>query len=238
MRQRLTVIPAAGTATRMGTLPKFLLPTIEKANDQEINSRITTLLQKHIEYGLDFSDLVILATRPENAYLMKSYLVPNKVELLVMETHSMAETVIRVAKVCEAGENLILMPDSYFSKGFRASDMALRRSEVASLGAWRILPEQIGSVGQIEFVTDIEDQLFVSEHSDKDPNCKFQFLWGAMNISALGIEMLNDSMPHVGYLISKLLQENNSNSKVGVRLQSGDYIDCGTPLGYFNHLKR
>ena len=238
MRQKLTIIPAAGTATRMGTLPKFLLPTVDKANNKENNSRVTTLLHKHIEYGLNFSDLVILATRPENSYLMKSYVVPNKVELLVMETNSMAETVIRVAEICKSEENLILMPDSYFSNGFSASDMALRKSETASLGVWRILPEQIGSVGQIEFVTESEDQLFVSKHIDKDLNCKFKFLWGAMNISALGITMLTESMPHVGYLISKLLQENNSNSKIGVRLQNGDYIDCGSPLGYFSHLRR
>ena len=125
----------------MGTLPKFLLPTVDKANDQENNFRITTLLQKHIKCGLDFSDLVILATRPENAYLMKSYLVPSKIELLVMETNSLAETVIRAAEVCKAEENLKLMPDSYFSKGFSASDMALKKSEAASLGVPRILSE-------------------------------------------------------------------------------------------------
>jgi hypothetical protein len=124
----------------MGTLPKFLLPTVDKANDQD-NFRITTLLQKHIQYGLDFSDLVILATRSENAYLMKSYLVPNKVELIVMETNPLAETVIRAAEVCKAEENLKLMPDSYFSKSSSASDMALRKSEAASLGVWRILSE-------------------------------------------------------------------------------------------------
>jgi hypothetical protein len=222
----------------MGTLPKFLLPTFDHPNHNESNSRITTLLHKHIKYGLDFSDLVILATRPENAFLMKSYLVPNKVELLVLETNSMAETVMRVAKVCEAEENLVLMPDSHFSKGFNTSEMVLRKSEAASLGIWRILPEQIGSVGQIEFANDSEGQLIVSNHVDKDPTSKFEYLWGAMNISALGISMLTESMPHVGYLISKLLQQNNPNSKVGVRLQSGDYIDCGSPLGYFSHLER
>ncbi len=236
MRERLAIIPAAGTATRMGGLPKFLLPTIDREHDKTVHSLNPTLLEQHIRYGLDFAEMVIIVTRPENAYLMKSFLVPNKVEVLVMETKSMTETVIRTARVCNAAENIILMPDTYFTEGFNSSSLALEGSEVISLGLWKIRPEQVGSVGQIECHGEPGLSNFVRNHSDKDPDCEFPFLWGAMNISSAGINLLDEEMPHVGYLISKLLDSDHSRFQVGARFQSGQYIDCGTMSGYFNHL--
>jgi len=235
MRDRLAIIPAAGTATRMGGLPKFLLPSTGGRNGNLLSPG-SSLLQQHINYGLDFTDLVIVVTRPENAHLINPYTIANRVEMIVMETKTMAETILRSSRVCNAKENLVLMPDTYFSEGFEASTMCLRDSEAAAVGLWKIKQEQIGTVGQIDCQYDDNGDGFVSKHTDKSLDCKFPFVWGAMNISSYGIGLLNEAMPHVGYLISKLLEINQPNLKVGARFQKGEYLDCGTPRGYFDHL--
>jgi hypothetical protein len=235
MRDRLVIIPAAGTATRMGGLPKFLLPSTG-GNHRKSFSQASSLLQQHINYGHDFADLVMIVTRPENAHLLNAYTIPNRVEMLVMETKTMTETILRASSVCNAKENLVLMPDTYFSEGFEASSMTLKDSETAAVGLWKIRKEQIGTVGQIDCQFTHNGDGFVTKHEDKNSDCEFPFLWGTMNISSFGIGLLNETMPHVGYLISKLLEINQPSLHVGARFQKGDYLDCGTPQGYFDHL--
>lgn len=232
MRDKLVIIPAAGTATRMGNLPKFLLPI----ENQSSRVQVTSLLAQHIEYGLSFTDLVIIATRPENAFLLKPYVIPGKVEVLIMETKTMTETIIRVSNLVKASENLILMPDTHFSESISPTDLELRNSEILALALWPIEPKQIGEVGQIAIDFDLSNSPYVSSHSDKDPECNFPYLWGAMNISFSAMKLLDDSMPHCGYLISKLLELKTSPYLIGARIQNGRYFDCGTPRGYFGHL--
>lgn len=234
MRDKLTIIPAVGTATRMGNLPKFLLPI----GNQSLSVQMDTLLGQHIEYGLHFADLVVIPTRPENAFLLKPYVVPGKVEVLIMETNTMAETILRVSKIVNSLENLILMPDTYFSERISPSHMELRNLELLTLALWPITPNQIGQVGQIAIEFDHNNEPYVCSHSDKNPECNFPYLWGAMNISFTAMELLDESMPHCGYLITELLKAKNSHHTIGARIQNGNYFDCGTPSGYFSHLSR
>jgi UTP-glucose-1-phosphate uridylyltransferase len=220
----------------MGGLPKFLLPSTGTKNQAYSGHGLNSLLEQHINYGLEFADTVVIATRPENAFLLKPFLRPKRVELIAMETLTMAETIIRVSSLVQAAQNLVLMPDTHFSGNFNSKEMALVGTECISVALWRIKPHQIGSVGQIEVGVDERENLFVTKHLDKKPDCTFPYLWGAMNISDEGMALIEESMPHCGYLISKLIENIDSNNRVGARLQEGEYHDCGTPEGYFDHL--
>ena len=237
MRSRVAFIPAAGVASRFGGLPKFLLPSAEFRSDDSPSGNLAwpTLLSRHLSYARRFSDLVILSTRPENSLLLAPYLVPGKVELLVMETLTMSETVLRMSRVVPAMENLILMPDTFFSDEFDSEKMALSEDEILSVAVWEVRPHQVGSVGSVE-VSNLDTRPVVSGHRDKDKGSSYAWMWGAMNISRDALELLDAGTPHVGYLLDAILALGDERRVVGARPQRGAYIDCGTPDGFYDQL--
>jgi hypothetical protein len=197
----------------------------------------TTLLDLHIAYGLDFAEVVVIATRPENVELIRPYLIPGHVELLALETETMTETVSRSAKICAVDETLVLMPDTYFTNGFAPARMSLVPGEHLSVAAWRVSPSQIGSVGQIGVRSD-NGRDFIELHQDKDPSSQLPWVWGAMNLSRTALEFLEQQDPHIGYVIAKLLTRDPSTIALGARLFEGEYVDCGVAANYFQVIAR
>lgn len=242
MIDKLTLIPAAGLATRLGGLPKFLLPipgrNVEFAPNKGVE--LQTLLAKHIGYARKFSELCIILTRPENAHLISPYLEPNSVEMLALTTNTMTETVLRATRIIPAKETLILMPDTFFSKDFDPLVMALSADELASVAVWPIRKEQIGTVGQVKLSELALPHPRVIEHQDKSEESNLPWLWGAMNLSPRALQNLKEGMPHIGYLLDIVLSKKLETETycVGARIQNGDYFDCGTPQGYFSLVSR
>jgi hypothetical protein len=229
---RVCIIPASGKAVRLGGLPKFLLPLPVAAPKGAPARGFTTLLDLHIAYGREFAELVIIATRPENVELIRPYLVPGHVELMALETETMAETVIRSTKACAFDETLVLMPDTYFTNGFAPAKMSLLPGEHLSVAAWKVSPGQIGSVGQIGLLSE-NGRHFIQSHQDKDPTSELPWVWGAMNLSKTARDLLEPENPHIGYVITRLLADNASATSLGARIFEGDYVDCGTAASYF-----
>ena len=229
---RVTIIPASGKATRIGGLPKFLLPMPPEEGIAVPERGFFSLLDFHIGYGLEFSELILLASRPENATLLEPYLQPGRVELLSMATDTMTETVMRATATCPCDETLVLMPDTFFESEFSPSTMKLNSDEILSVGAWGVSPSQVGSVGQIGLVADGVGHRVVS-HEDKSENSKLPWVWGAMNLGRTAIARLDRDFPHIGYVLTEVLQDAESRLKIGARTFTGQYIDCGTPAGYF-----
>ena len=186
----------------------------------------------HIEYGLSFADLVIVATRPEHAHLVQPFVRPGQVEVVMVVSSTMSETVCRMARMFPAEQSLVLMPDTYYSQGFEPSRMALDSDEVLSVAIWKVLPAQVGSVGQVLCATSSKGMEVVA-FEDKDPECEFPWLWGVMNLSHEAINLLSPTSPHVGYVLNSLATRLN---EIGVREQEGEYCDCGTPAGFLRHL--
>ena len=167
--------------------------------------------------------------------LLAPYLEPGNVELLVMETSTMSETVLRMSEVAPAIENLILMPDTFFSDEFDPGQMALSEDEILSVAVWEVGANQVGSVGSVE-VSNLDTRPVVSAHRDKDKGSTYAWMWGAMNISRNALEMLDAGTPHVGYLLDAVLALSDQHRIIGARPQPGAYIDCGTPDGFYDHL--
>lgn len=212
----------------MGGLPKFLLPLPSK-NDVNIDSQHAlpdTLLGFHVELGLECTDLTLISSRPENMLPLMKYAIPGRVEIVCMETHTMSETVQRMSTMVHSTQYLVTMPDTFFAKSdFKLESLKIDGDEGLRLALWPVKQDQIGSVGQVEIGLDG----LVKKHSDKDPNCEFPQVWGALSFRSESLELIDPSEPHVGFMIPRALEQSIA---VSGNLIKGEYIDCGTPEGY------
>ena len=103
------LIPAAGLATRMRGLPKFLLP---------IDDKYTTLLENHIILALreiESLERIFIATRPDLVSLIKSLNIEYPdLSVIEMETSSMNETILRLLEYSTSEYFQLIMPDTFF----------------------------------------------------------------------------------------------------------------------------
>lgn len=215
-----TILPASGLASRMRGLPKFLLPC---------DANYLTLLERHVQFAIEYSDVVWIPTRPDLAPLVESIgLPPEKVVVLSMRTKTMTETVLRVASLSSASRFMLAMPDTYFEGQLPWSSLANSTSDL-HLACWRIREDQAGKLGQV-LIADGK----VLDSRDKDPGCKYLHSWGAMSFSKEMLRFADAATPHIGYFIEPIIR---SGENVTADEIQGTYFDCGTPAEYLSLLK-
>ena len=216
------IIPAAGLASRMRGLPKFLLPC---------DAEYKTLIERHINEMLKVCDTVWIPTRPEQTILLESLgLSSDRVVIVPMTTQTMTQTVLRLSAISGAKRFVMVMPDTYFFGEQPYKFLADSVSEMA-LACWAIRPEQAGKLGQV-LISGTPEGL-VLDSRDKDPDCLFEHSWGAMAFNRSALTHANPEMPHTGYIIPSLL---SSEVEVSARVMEGSYFDCGTPREYLKML--
>lgn len=212
------ILPAAGLATRMRGLPKFLLPC---------EGTFETLIERHIRNLLDRVDRIWIPTRPQHAALLELLEIPSeKVVLLSLSTATMSETVIRVMSVSSSNNFCVFMPDTYFLGQLPYSSLC--EPSTLKLALWEIRPEQKGKLGQVRFNSQTG---LVEDTRDKDPLCDFNHSWGAMSFSREAASLLSPEDPHTGYMINPALE---LGLEVSAEVFQGMYFDCGTPSEYFS----
>jgi hypothetical protein len=217
------ILPAAGLASRMRGLPKFLLPCDEN---------YTTLIERHIVEMLEVCEMVWIPTRPEQIILLESLgLSSDRVVIVPMTTQTMTQTVIRLCAISGAERFMMVMPDTYFLGEPPYEYLATSTSEM-DLACWPIREEQIGKLGQV-LIQGLPEGV-VLESRDKDPNCKWPHSWGAMAFNRGALSSAMTEMPHTGYMIPKLLE---SGVEVRAKVLDGIYFDCGTPREYLHMLE-
>jgi len=220
------ILPAAGLASRMRGLPKFLLPC---------DSKYTTLIENHV-FGLqNHVDQITIALRHDFVHLLDSLDFENsKVRILaVNESSTMTETVQFAASQSAAEQFVVVMPDTYFYGDQPYEQLSEALGTLAMrLAVWKIREDQKGKLGQIEL--DPVSRV-VTASQDKNPSCDFNWSWGAMTFNRAVLDVSQASMPHTGYLINELLQ---CGETVGAFEVVGDYYDCGTPKEYFDLIDR
>jgi choline kinase len=209
------ILPAAGSATRMRGIPKFLLP---------INEKGESLLERHISQSIENFEKIWIPTTPKFEPLLHSIFGEN-IEVVPMNTKTMTETVLRIVENTPATEFALVMPDTYF---MGESPIKYLHSSEADLNVacWNIKDSQKGKLGQVK----IEDGKII-QIIDKEPSCDFRHSWGAISFNRKFINSLNPEMPHVGYAIPKFLS--SIEYQHSTRIMQGEYFDCGTPQEYF-----
>lgn len=213
------LIPASGSATRMRGLPKFLLPS---------GVEDLTLIELHIKQVAEYADEILIGINPVFFEIVRNAnLELSGAKVIPLETKSMTETVLRLATESLGSRFTVIMPDTVFesSKGY---DFEGHKNDL-DLSLWKIRSDQYGKLGQVLVGPDGS----VLDCVDKNPECRYEFSWGAMTFSRIYLECLDPEYPHIGYGIVPAL---NANLVVKSVLIPGRYWDCGTPSEYLRYL--
>ena len=219
--KNITVLPAAGLATRMRGLPKFLLP---------FDSTYETLIERHVRLSLEVSDMVWIPTRPHFIPLLVALgLETDRVVLSGIETKTMSETVLKVVSLLQSERFTIIMPDTFFAGDTPYSSLSEAKAAIF-VALWKIRDEQFGKLGQVQ----IDAEGTVVDHMDKAQDCGFPHSWGAMSFAREAVRFIDPDDPHTGYMLSHALKE-----KVTIRSSvfSGEFFDCGTPSEYLSLIR-
>jgi CTP:molybdopterin cytidylyltransferase MocA len=213
---RIGLLPAAGTATRMNGLPKFLLPISEQQQ---------CLLDYHVALMAPHVDRIIIPTRSEWVSLLHSFEFGPQVEVTAMATRTMAETVKRSLDCVDYDTCVLGMPDTYFVGGNPYQELAQEPQADVSLKVFTTRPEQAGRVGSVL----VGPHHVVSDHADKEPERDFGAHWGVIEFSREVEAFLSPEATTGGYLISEALDRGMD---VRGYLAGYPYFDCGTFAEY------
>lgn len=215
------IIPAAGLATRMRGIPKFLLPC---------DISYTTLIELHITQLLEVCETVWIPTRPELVLLLDSLgLARDRVVVLPMQTENMTQTVLRVTSIAKTHNFQLIMPDTHFI-GEKPYGLLSKEPKMADLACWSIRQDQKGKLGQVK----VSAEGMVADIKDKDPNCEYPVSWGALTFSRKLMEYAKPTDPHIGYAVKNALE---TGAQITARILDGKYYDCGTPSEYLSLLQ-
>lgn len=200
------LLPASGRATRIAGIPKFLLPTISGE----------LLIEYHIRLMRPVCDEIRISTNRRWIELLHELLTD--VELFEIEPSTMNDAIRQM----QGADNLIGMPDTYFT-GFENPYQALADSEIpVGVALWRCTEDLRGKVGQVDY-----REGRIHDIRDKDPNCDYGFMWGALRLNESAMTLIDPKDPHPGYNLNEIL----SRFPYHDAPVSGRYIDAGTAEG-------
>jgi len=215
-----TFIPAAGLATRLGGIPKFLLPV----NDRQ------TLIGFHIDNLKKINNNEILIGTNKKFYktLQDIY---EEISIKKMNSSSMVQTVTKL-NLENKKLSLVIMPDTYFEN---YKIIEYMREKITSsnldvvLGIWKIKQSQIGKLGQCKLDGDSVKKII-----DKDVNCTEEYFWGLIMWKPSFNNFISDKDLHFGTSLNRAIE---NNLKIGYVKSQDEYFDCGTFDEYQNLLK-
>ena len=97
------LIPAGGSATRLGGIPKFFLPL----NNESF------LLKNHIDNLSNLSDVeIIIGINKKFSESIKDMF--QSIKIKTVQSHSMVDTVTQIG-LSQKNNSIVVMPDTYFT---------------------------------------------------------------------------------------------------------------------------
>jgi hypothetical protein len=213
-------MPASGSALRMRGLPKFLLPS--GVGD-------LSLIELHIKQASSHADEILIGINPIFIEIVKrAKLNLRGAQIIPLETQTMTETVLKLVSMSSGSRFTVLMPDTVF-ESTKSYDFDRLKNDL-DLSLWKIRSDQYGKLGQVS--VDLNGK--VLDCIDKNPDCRYEFSWGAMTFNRKFLECLDIEFPHIGYGIVPALEMGLDVNSV---ILPGHYWDCGTPMEYLRYLR-
>jgi hypothetical protein len=205
------LLPASGSASRLGGIPKFCLPL----NDKQ------TILEWHVEQMLKVCDIVKISTRKAWLPIVNQMDLPPTAVVYEIEPSTMSDALLKMM-VNPNSRYIIGMPDTYMpeSNGDFYRELAESKSDV-TLAAFNCHEDLMGRVGQIKF----DEFGIVKDALDKTAGCNYPYMWGAMAIQNV---YLDEELPHPGIQIMDWV---NKGKNVKAFVAKGRYLDIGTVNG-------
>lgn len=218
------LIPAAGTASRIHGLPKYLLPVGD-----------SYLLKILIDRMSIFGEYTVwVVANPANRSNIDVYCAgayPHTAETW----DTMTQTVLSARSIALESNVLFGMPDTYFedANAFTKLAAALDNGADVAVGLFWARPEQRQHVGMcgVEAHNAIAPNLKVVSVIDKSQTTDMFHLWGCLAWTPTFWQFLKPEYLHVGYALQPAI---DAGLDVRGVLMDGQYWDCGTPQSYFD----
>lgn len=218
------LLPAAGQATRMNGLPKYLLPI----------NKYHCLLTLHVAYMLETKcKRVYIGANKENYKLLKQH-SNTAITFPAAHYETMAETLLSIlewGKKFARTPILFGMPDTYFedTQAYRKLADVLSEGAQVAVGLFRARPGQHTKVGMCRI-----DGNHVTEVIDKPESTDLEWLWGVLAWQPAFWDYIKPEDPHVGYALPRAIA---AGLDVRAVKMDGRYWDCGTSEEYFECIR-
>jgi len=205
------LLPASGSASRLGGIPKFCLPLTDTQN----------ILQWHVEQMLKVCDIVKISTRSSWLPIVNQMDLPPTAVVYEIEPSTMSDALVKMM-VNPNSKYIIGMPDTYMpgSNGEFYKQLAESNSDI-TLAAFDCHEDLMGRVGQIKF----DKSNNVVDALDKTAGCDYNYMWGSMAVQNVYID---EELPNPGVQIMDWINEGKSVKAV---VAKGKYLDIGTVNG-------
>lgn len=209
------IIPMCGTASRIGGIPKFLLPI---SNDKSL---LLMLLEKIYKFGTN----IFISTVPMYSEYVYNYTIKYKPHINILKTETMSETINKYnyLKFNKNFVNIMIMPDTYISDNIpikKIDDMINNNVDIV-LCVWKISLIQRGKLGQCL----LDENNNVVEVIDKNKNCEYEYAWGILGWNYKYWDYIDDKKSHIGLSLNDAIKNNLT---VKAIIMNGTYNDCGT----------
>jgi choline kinase len=213
------LIPAAGTASRFGGLPKFLLP---------YNNTGATLLEFQVNQMLHQVNEVVVISRACWMPAIRELGLP--VTLYESEPSTLSAVIKLIGGDIDSDRFVLGFPDTIYTgeNPFKKISEAKDSADLV-LGCWEIPKLLKGQVGQVNIEND-----FIVDIVDKDINCDFKHMWGTILFSQNFIDYIDPNNNTIGDDVSYVIQV--LNWTVSAVILSGEYLDLGDFYRYRNYL--
>ena len=208
----IIIIPACGLASRIGNIPKFLLPI------KSDSTLIKNILE--IAHDSNFKNIWI-STLPKYANMLHEYLHEYAPNIKITYTMTMSETIYQY-KHLNLQKTIMVMPDTYINdtKIFSKISDELKESDVV-VCVWKINEYQKGKLGQCF----IDNNNNVTNVVDKDASCEYPYAWGVLGWNNIFWDYIDPNTSHVGYALNPAIKDG---LKIKAIYMDDIYNDCGT----------
>jgi NDP-sugar pyrophosphorylase family protein len=213
------LIPASGKASRFGGLPKFSLPC-------DIDNK--PVIKRQVDQMSFYVDEIVVSTSSQWYELVKSFKL--NAEIMVVEPSTMNDAVIKMANQYPSDHYIIGMADTYFKGENPYLKLSkYTRENLITVACWPVDDVIKGKVGQVELVKNK-----ILDLKDKDIECDYPHMWGALGLNKQIINKLNKYNSHAGIDLEFEIVD-NFDQHYAFEVD-GKYFDIGTLYNYRNLL--
>lgn len=218
------IIPAAGHATRINGIPKYLLPVPD--------GLLIDVLHRRMREA--DADQVLVGVGPHSSESLRT---ENRL-LYTVNTQTMSETVLAARQHFDDPDESVLfgMPDSYWldDNVYQRLTKDIDHGALVSVALFETRPGQENKLGMCDVSFD-NDVLRITQIADKPKQTTLHWAWGAMAWCAGFWKYIQPSDPHVGYALQRAVEAHDN---VHAQLIYGPYFDCGTAAEYFTCIRQ
>lgn len=213
------ILPAAGKATRIHGLPKYLLPVPGGYLLERMANRIG--VPCYIGANADNYDLLNDYKRPED-------------RVCKVVSRAMPETILNIRLQAMLGDENVLvgMPDTYWTDEtvfLRLTDY-LNQGFICAVAVFYVDVDMASRLGVCHW----NKEGLLRHIEDKQPQTNGRWVWGAVAWRVDFWQYIQPEDAHLGIALQRAVEQG---IEIPVVRCGGDYYDNGTPEDYFHCIR-